>query len=99
MSTAVEVDVHNPSGLHARPAAVFVKAAAGFRSDVRVANLTGGGPEVSAKSIIAVLGIGASAGHRIRLRADGVDEADAVRSLACLVADGLGETAGGVVPG
>ena len=99
MSIAIEVDVHNPSGLHARPAAVFVKAAGGFRSDVLVANLTSGSPEVSAKSIIAVLGLGASAGHRIRLRADGEDEAEAVRSLAGLVATGLGETAGGAAPG
>lgn len=32
------VEVRNPSGLHARPAATFVKAAAGFKSDVRVTN-------------------------------------------------------------
>ncbi|HSO30373.1 MAG TPA: HPr family phosphocarrier protein [Candidatus Sulfomarinibacteraceae bacterium] len=95
MSVAVEVDVHNPSGLHARPAAVFVKAAAAFRSDVRVANVTSGSPEVNAKSILAVLGLGASSGHRIRLRADGEDETVAVRSLADLVTAGLGETAGG----
>jgi phosphotransferase system HPr (HPr) family protein len=99
VSTAIEVDVHNPSGLHARPAAVFVKAAAGFRSDVRVANLTSGTPEVSAKSILAVLGLGASSGHRIRLRADGEDEADAVRILADLVVAGLGEMAGGGAAG
>ena len=99
MSTAIEVDVHNPSGLHARPAAAFVKAAAAFRSEVRVANVTTGSPEVSARSILSVLGLGVSSGHRIRLHADGADEADAVRSLAELVAAGLGETAGGAAPG
>jgi phosphotransferase system HPr (HPr) family protein len=91
MGSAIEVDVHNASGLHARPAAVFVRAAAAFRAELRVANLSTGSAEVNAKSIIAVLGLGVSPGHRIRLRADGEDEADAVRALADLVAAGLGE--------
>ena len=93
MSTEVEVDVHNPSGLHARPAAAFVRAASTFRAEVRVANLTTGNAEVSAKSILGVLGLGVSSGHRIRIRAEGDDEADATARLADLVAAGLGETA------
>ena len=92
MSTAIDVDVCNPSGLHARPAAAFVRAASAFRADVRVANLTTGSAEVSAKSILGVLGLGVSPGHRIRVRAEGEDEADATQALADLVADGLGET-------
>jgi phosphotransferase system HPr (HPr) family protein len=99
MTTAIEVDVHNPSGLHARPAAVFVKAAAAFRADVRVANVTTGGAEVNAKSILSVLSLGASAGHRIRLRAEGDDEAEAARVLADLVSAGLGEAASGGATG
>ncbi len=93
MASAIEVDVRNPSGLHARPAAVFVRAASVFRADVRVANATTGSAEVNAKSILAVLSLGASSGHRIRLRAEGDDEADATRVLADLVIAGLGETA------
>ena len=95
MSTSIELDVRNPSGLHARPAAMFVKAAATFRSDVRVSNVTTGSVEVSAKSILAVLGLGVSSGHRIRVRAQGDDEAAAAQALADLVAAGLGETADG----
>ncbi|TAK00195.1 MAG: HPr family phosphocarrier protein [Chloroflexota bacterium] len=95
MSAAIDVEVHNPSGLHARPAAVFVKAAAAIPGDVRVANLTTGSAEVSAKSILAVLGLGVSSGHRIRLRVDGDGEVAAVRSLADLVAGGLGEAVAG----
>ena len=95
MSTAIEVDVHNPSGLHARPAATFVRAASAFRADVRVCNLTTGGAEVSAKSILAVLGMGVSPGHRIRLRAEGEDEAEAAQALADLVMSGLGESLDG----
>ena len=62
MATEIDLDIRNPSGLHARPAAVFVRAAAGFQSDIRVANLSTGGPEVSAKSVIAVLSLGAGQG-------------------------------------
>ena len=96
MSAAIEVEVHNPSGLHARPAAVFVRAAAAIAADVRVTNLTTGSAEVSAKSILAVLGLGVSSGHRIRLRVEGEGESEvsAVRSLADLVAGGLGEALG-----
>ncbi|OGO56989.1 MAG: hypothetical protein A2V84_02010 [Chloroflexi bacterium RBG_16_70_13] len=98
MSAAIEVDVHNPSGLHARPAAVFVRAASAIAADVRVTNLTTGSAEVSAKSILAVLSLGVSTGHRIRLSVDGDGEADAVRSLADLVAGGLGEASAGEAP-
>jgi PTS hybrid protein len=91
MSAEIEIDVHNPSGLHARPAAVFVKAAATIAGDVRVTNVTTGSVEVSAKSILAVLGLGVSSGHRIRLRLEGDGATDALRQLAELVANGLGE--------
>lgn len=94
MSAEIDIDVHNPSGLHARPAAVFVKAAAAIPVDVRIANLTTGSAEVSAKSILAVLGLGVSSGHRIRLRADGDGAGGALQTLADLVAGGLGETPG-----
>ncbi len=91
MTTELELDVRNPSGLHARPAAVFVRAAAGFASDVRVANLTTGSAEVTAKSIIGVLGLGVEPGHRIRLRIEGPDEGLAAASLRALVEAGLDE--------
>lgn len=97
MSAAIEIEVHNPSGLHARPAAVFVRAASAIPADVRVANVTTGSAEVSAKSILAVLGLGVSSGHRIRLRVEGEgeDETGALGALVELVAGGLGETVGG----
>lgn len=91
MATTIELNVANPSGLHARPAAVFVRAASGFRSDIRVANLTTGSPPVTAKSIIGVLGIGVQRGHRIRLELDGEDEGLAAEALRALVEAGLEE--------
>lgn len=88
---SLEVQVHNPSGLHARPAALFVRAACGFRSDIRVVNLTTGSAPVTAKSIIGVLGLGVQRGHRIRLQCDGEDEGLAAETLRSLVESGLDE--------
>lgn len=94
MATTIELDITNPSGLHARPAATFVRAAGGFRCDVRVSNLTTGSPEVTAKSIISVLGLCVERGHRIRVRLEGEDDAEAASTLTELVASGLGEAIG-----
>lgn len=87
------LQVRNPSGLHARPAAAFVKAAAVFLADVRLTNLSRDAARTaSAKSLLGVLGLGVSCGHELKIEADGVDADEAVASLAGLVADGLGET-------
>jgi phosphotransferase system HPr (HPr) family protein len=89
------VELRNPSGLHARPAAVFVKAATGFKSDVRIANLTReAGKTATAKSMLGVLGLGVSKGHEIRITAEGEDAEEAVRTLRDLVDSGLGEAIG-----
>lgn len=89
---AIELEIRNPSGLHARPAALFVRAAAASRSVVRVANLDREGAEANAKSILAVLGLGVSKGHRIRITADGDDAAETLETLQRAVSEGLGET-------
>ena len=87
-----EVEVRNPSGLHARPAATFVKAAGGFAADIRVANVTRDPTrEASAKSVLGVMGLAVARGHRIRLSATGADAAAAVAALVELVGSGLGE--------
>lgn len=89
---AVELDVRNPSGLHARPAAVFVKTANTFGADLRIENLSTGSAPVNAKSIIGLLTLGIRTGHRIRITSEGVDAEAAVAQLATLVNDGLGES-------
>lgn len=87
-----EVDVANPSGLHARPAATFVRAASGFQADVRVTNLARDADRsASAKSVLGVMGLGVSRGHRIRIVGEGPDAGAAVRTLVELVSSGLGE--------
>lgn len=88
----VEVEVQNPSGLHARPAATFVRAAAGFRSEIVLTNLTRNPDRsASAKSVLGVMGLGVSRNHRIRIAAEGEDAQRAVTELTDLVAAGLGE--------
>ncbi len=88
---AVEIVMRNPSGLHARPAALFTEAAAAFAAKVTVENLTRGKGPVDAKSMLMLLTVGVSKDHRIRLVADGVDEDAAIDSLVGLVESGLGE--------
>ena len=76
----------NPLGLHARPAAEFVKLAARFEADITV---TKDGETVNGKSIMGVMTLAAECGSTIVIRADGPDAADAVAALAALVADGF----------
>lgn len=83
--------VVNPSGLHARPASVFVKKAMEFESDVTVRNVTSGSEPKNAKSIITMMALGMKQGHEIEISAEGPDEAQAVQALVELVESGCGE--------
>lgn len=83
------VRIRNRNGLHARPAAEFVKLASRFKSDITVSK---GGIEVNGKSIMGVMMLAAECGSFITIKADGPDEEAAVAALAGLVADGFGES-------
>lgn len=80
--------VKNETGLHARPAALFVEAAGKFESAVR---LLKEGREVDGKSLIGLLSLGVNRGAVVTIRATGEDAAEAVATLATLVESGLGE--------
>ena len=88
----IDQTIRNPSGLHARPAAMFVKTAAGFASRITLENLDRGTAPVDAKSIIAVMSSGVATGHRVRVTADGPDEDAAIETLDAFITSGLGET-------
>jgi phosphotransferase system HPr (HPr) family protein len=90
----VELTLRNASGLHARPAALFVQAAAGFASRITIENLDRSTPPVDAKSILMVLTTGVARGQRVRLTADGPDEAGAIAALESAIRAGLGEPVG-----
>jgi phosphotransferase system HPr (HPr) family protein len=81
----------NAVGLHARPAAQFVQAAARFHSEITVRNVTQNTPPVNAKAILAVLTLGAERDHSIEICASGDDETDAVAALQALVESRFGE--------
>ncbi len=82
------VQVINRNGLHARPAAEIVKAAAKFRSDITIVR---DDLEVNGKSIMGVMMLAAECGSSIMIRADGPDAEQAVEAIAQLVASGFGE--------
>lgn len=77
-----EVEIVNRLGLHARAAAKLVHAASGFASQVTVVK---DGEEVDAKSILGLLLLAAAQGSRIRVRADGADEEQAMEAVAGLI--------------
>jgi phosphocarrier protein len=88
LSVQREVQIVNRAGMHARPAAEFVKVAGRFCSEVRVEK---DGLEVNGKSIMGVLMLAAEHGSRLRLSAFGADAADAVDALSDLVGRGFEE--------
>lgn len=76
------VVVRNRSGLHARPAAEFVKLASRFRADIVVRKAD---VEVSGKSILGVMMLAAEYGSELTIRASGEDAEEAIRQLAELI--------------
>lgn len=86
-----EVTVVNPVGLHSRPASLVVKAATGFDAVPTITDVTTGKGPARADSMIALLALGATQGHLLRVRAEGPDAAAAVDAIADLVEDGFGE--------
>jgi phosphotransferase system HPr (HPr) family protein len=79
-----KVMIDNPTGLHARPAAIFVQKANKFKSDIKIQK---NDKIVSAKSIISILALEATKGSEIIIQAEGSDEEEAVKSLVNLLSD------------
>ena len=75
---STEIVIQQEEGLHARPASIFVRAAARFKSDV---SLTAGGTTVNGKSIMGLLMLALSAGTTVTLTTDGIDEQEALVAL------------------
>jgi phosphocarrier protein HPr len=90
--TTVMVD--NKVGLHARPASLFVQAAAKYSSTIQVSCQdpdTKELREANAKSILGVLTLGVFQGMEITIQAEGQDEEQAVETLVALVKNNFGE--------
>ena len=75
-------------GFHARPAALFVRTAQRFQSDIV---LSKGEDAVNGKSILGVLSLCVAAGDEVVVIADGPDAAAAIKSLGALFRSGFGD--------
>lgn len=84
----MQLEITNPTGLHARPAASFVQKVASFKSKVRIA---GNNKEADAKSIIGVMSLGLNKGVKVTITADGPDEVECLASLKTLIESNFGE--------
>ncbi len=76
------VEIKNKLGLHARAAAKLVHTASRFKSDIKIRK---GEEEVDGKSILGILLLAAGRGSTITLKADGMDERDALDAVEKLI--------------
>jgi len=81
------VTLGSKSGLHARPAAVFVQNAKGFQSQI---TLSKNDKTANGKSILSVLTLGAEQGDQVILKIDGDDAQFAIDKLVPLLEGDLG---------
>ena len=86
--TEATLTIENKTGIHARPASVFVQTAAKFKSKVQV---KAKGKTADAKSILMLMSMGLVKGTELTIIAEGEDEAAAVAELAGLIKSKFGE--------
>jgi len=90
--------IRNEHGLHARPSANLVNEVKKFTSKITVQNLTRESEVVSAKSLMKIVALGVTQGHRLRFVAEGEDAKQVIEALGKVIADGLGENVSAVPP-
>ena len=84
MRASSEASITLAGDLHARPAGSLAIAAAKFESSIE---LTAAGRSADAKSVLSVMGIGATSGQVVTVRAIGPDAAQAVAAITGILAD------------
>jgi phosphotransferase system HPr (HPr) family protein len=77
-----DIEIKNKLGLHARAAAKLVHTAARFKADIKIRK---GQEEVDGKSILGILLLAAGRGSTITVKADGMDERDALDAVEKLI--------------
>jgi phosphotransferase system HPr (HPr) family protein len=82
MSQSSERTVRLPADLHARPAGLLSRTAAGFESKLTFATPA---KEVDARSVLLVMALGATKGTDVTVRATGPDAEAAVERLSCML--------------
>jgi phosphocarrier protein FPr len=86
--TSEAILIPNPTGLHARPAAVLASLAKGFKSAI---SLRLGDRQANARSVTAILGLDVACGAKVQVVASGPDAKAAVEKLAAVLAAGSGD--------
>ena len=86
--TQETLTIENKTGIHARPASIFVQTATKFKSKIQ---LQAKGKTIDAKSILMIMSMGLVNGTEIKIIADGPDEDEALKALTELVASKFGE--------
>ena len=87
-----QTTIVNATGLHARPASVFVTAAKKYaNTNVTLKNVDKDTAPVNAKSIMMILAAGLGTGTKIEIACDGPEEQAALDALVALVDSGFGE--------
>lgn len=82
------VTIINETGLHARPASMFVQQANKFKSSVELIH---NGEKVNAKSIMGIMKLGLAKGTEVTIETNGEDEELALNTIIELVESGFGE--------
>ncbi|QJC38736.1 HPr family phosphocarrier protein [Enterobacteriaceae endosymbiont of Donacia fulgens] len=77
-----EIIINNTHGFHTRPAALFVKEAKNFISDITI---TSKGKTVNAKSLFKIQTLGLTKGTLIILKTSGIDEKNAIEHLTKII--------------
>ena len=86
-----KVTIHNPVGLHLRPAGILCQEAMRYSCRVKFRYGRDGENTANCKSILSILGARIRPGDEIELICDGTDEIEAMHALISLIADGLGD--------
>lgn len=83
-----ELTITNKNGMHARPAAQFVKLASQFKSEIWVEK---DDEQVNGKSIMGLMMLAAAKGEKIKVSVQGTDAEAAMSALEGLVTSGFGD--------
>src|ERR1700730_1705761 len=83
-----DVPVINRLGLHARPAAMFVRISSRYRAEIWVSKE---GEEVNGKSIMGLMMLAAGQGSKLHIRCEGPDADKAIEELEALIKAGFNE--------
>lgn len=86
-----QTTIVNATGLHARPASVFVAEAKKYDCAVTVKNVDKDTAPVNAKSIMMILAAGLGCGTNVEIACDGADEQAALDAIIALIDNGFGE--------